>query len=199
MKVRGTQLSTPLAIEVNVDTVYLRSEIQRIETDGFVGWEYDEAQYNKDEYIASLVERSEIEPIKYKLKNANEVFQELIIDEITLDNLKLAKIEQLKYFCSSAIYEGFLSSLGHEFGFNMLDQGNFTQQMLLVVADTSDSITTIQWKTKNNGVVELDKQQFTLVVNEAKDHKLTQQNKYWQLELNVLNSTTKEEVLNINW
>ena len=38
-------------IEVNIDTVYVRSNIVRIETDDFKGWEYDEIQYGKNEYI----------------------------------------------------------------------------------------------------------------------------------------------------
>lgn len=38
-------------IEVNVDTVYVRKNIVRIEEEDFIGWEYDEEQYSKDEFI----------------------------------------------------------------------------------------------------------------------------------------------------
>lgn len=48
--VRGTQ-SNVTEIEVNVDTVYVRSDIERIETEEFVGWQYDETQYGIKEYI----------------------------------------------------------------------------------------------------------------------------------------------------
>ena len=48
--VRGTQSNVP-EIEVNVDTVYVRSNIERIETEEFVGWQYDEIQYEVKEYI----------------------------------------------------------------------------------------------------------------------------------------------------
>lgn len=51
--VRGTQ-ETVANIEVNKDTVYIRSNVQRIETDEFTGWQYDEVQYNKNEYIEKL-------------------------------------------------------------------------------------------------------------------------------------------------
>lgn len=53
MKVRGTQTEAK-PIEVNVDTVYIRSNITRIETEEFIGWEYDEEQYDKDEFIERI-------------------------------------------------------------------------------------------------------------------------------------------------
>ena len=53
MKVRGSMKEVP-EIEVNVDTVYLRTNITRIETEDFTGWEYDETQYTKDEYISYI-------------------------------------------------------------------------------------------------------------------------------------------------
>lgn len=49
LKVRGSQESVP-NLEVNTDTVYIRTNITRIEVDGFVGWEYDENQYDIREY-----------------------------------------------------------------------------------------------------------------------------------------------------
>ena len=61
MKVRGSMKEVP-EIEVNVDTVYLRTNITRIETDDFTGWEYDETQYTKDEYISYI----------RKIENENE-------------------------------------------------------------------------------------------------------------------------------
>lgn len=51
--VRGTQKQVPY-IEVSKDTVYVRTNIERIENDEFVGWQYDEIQYEKNEYISKL-------------------------------------------------------------------------------------------------------------------------------------------------
>ena len=56
--VRGTQ-ETVANIEVNKDTVYIRSNVQRIETDEFTGWQYDEVQYNKNEYIEKLTNKDD--------------------------------------------------------------------------------------------------------------------------------------------
>ncbi len=51
--VRSTADYVP-SIEVNVDTVYIRSDIKRVEEMEFSGWEYNEIQYDKNEYIEKL-------------------------------------------------------------------------------------------------------------------------------------------------
>lgn len=52
-KIRGTMETVP-NIEVNIDTVYIRSNITQINEENFKGWEYDEIQYDIKEYIGSL-------------------------------------------------------------------------------------------------------------------------------------------------
>lgn len=54
MKIKGTQVEQPKELEINIDTIYIRSNIIRIETEEFTGWEYDEIQYDKNEYIEML-------------------------------------------------------------------------------------------------------------------------------------------------
>ena len=51
--VRGSQKQVP-QVEVNKDTVYIRSNIEHIEEEDFTGWEYDEVQYPLQEYIETL-------------------------------------------------------------------------------------------------------------------------------------------------
>lgn len=60
MKVRGTQEKVN-TIEVNVDTVYIRTNVERIEEEDFVGWEYDEIQYDKNEYIELMANQSNLQ------------------------------------------------------------------------------------------------------------------------------------------
>ena len=57
--VRSTAKNIP-SVEVNVDTVYVRSDIQRIEEMEFSGWEYNEIQYNKDKYIEKLTNEEDL-------------------------------------------------------------------------------------------------------------------------------------------
>lgn len=47
MKVRGTQEARPLELDITSSptTIYVRENIQRIETEDFVGWEYDERTF----------------------------------------------------------------------------------------------------------------------------------------------------------
>lgn len=58
--VRSTAENVP-SIEVNtningnIDLVYVRTNIKRIEEMEFSGWEYDELQYSQEEYIGKLV------------------------------------------------------------------------------------------------------------------------------------------------
>lgn len=56
--VRGTQNFVP-SVEVDVDTVYIRSEIERVEEIDFSGWQYNEIQYNKNEYIEQLANEND--------------------------------------------------------------------------------------------------------------------------------------------
>lgn len=57
--VRGS-MENVASVEVNVDTVYVRNNIKRIVEDDFEGWEYDEIQYDKNEYIEKLSNEEDI-------------------------------------------------------------------------------------------------------------------------------------------
>lgn len=46
----GSQPEQPKALEVNVDTVYVRNNIERVEKEDFEGWQYEETQYNLKEF-----------------------------------------------------------------------------------------------------------------------------------------------------
>jgi hypothetical protein len=58
LKVRGS-METVQALEIGIDTVYVRSNITKIEEEFFTGWEYDEIQYSKDEYLQLTSSRVE--------------------------------------------------------------------------------------------------------------------------------------------
>ena len=57
-KVRGSMEIVP-NIEVNIDTVYVRSNIVAVNESDFKGWEYDEIQYGKDEFITKISEEKQ--------------------------------------------------------------------------------------------------------------------------------------------
>lgn len=77
MKVKGTQ-QTVQPIEINKDTVYVRQNIIRIETEEFTGWEYDEQQYSKDEYIQLIAEENN--NLKQRVGATEDVLLEMLIN-----------------------------------------------------------------------------------------------------------------------
>lgn len=141
------------------------------------------------------------------VEQQREIIKNPPFEGSTIDEAFAYKIKQLKGACSAAIFAGFASSVvdadgvAYEFGFNALDQQNFDQQYLLVVSGDNAGAP-IDWKSKSHGVIQLDEVEFTTVVGDAKAHKLTNQQKYWQLEGQVeaaAESGIIEDVLAINW
>lgn len=145
-------------------------------------------------------------------KTADERWKELDLEKATLEEVKSAKIAQLKELCTQSIYNGFTSSVkGYEFGFNAYDQSNFEKmtakinlwkhllQEGKITQENYDSKFPIKWKTKNSGVVELTEYEYIQVTDDAEAHLLTQQEKYWVLEAQVLSANTKEEIDSIVW
>ncbi len=71
------------------DTVYIRSNIKRIETDDFTGWEYDEIQLDKDEYLEKLTmidESQSMALLVSLLMSENDMLKRRV--EILEDSLK---------------------------------------------------------------------------------------------------------------
>lgn len=113
-----------------------------------------------------------------------------------LEKNKGDKLLSIKEACTNSIFNGFIASNGNEYGFNELDQANFTQQTILIL---SGDTRPIRWKTRNNGVVEHTVGEFQAVINDAAAHKLAQQEKYWALETQILSATTVEEIEAVVW
>lgn len=119
-----------------------------------------------------------------------------------LTNAFETKIAELKAACNASIFDGFKSaSTGHEFGFNELDQANFTQQLLLIVSKGGPAAYQgeIEWKTKAGGVESFTATQFVTIINEAEQHKRDEQRKYWALEIQLKAATTVDEIAAIKW
>lgn len=57
--IRGT-MKNVASVEVNIDTVYLRSNIKRIDEEDFYGWEYDEIQMPLQNYIQQITDLGQL-------------------------------------------------------------------------------------------------------------------------------------------
>ena len=92
MKVRGTMKKVP-NVEVNVDTVYIRSNIERIEEEDFKGWEYDEVEMPLNKYLETVNNIGE-ELAQERLKNTRK---DIVINNLGQEVSKLKlEIIQLK-------------------------------------------------------------------------------------------------------
>lgn len=95
MIVRGTQ-NEVIPVEVNVDTVYVRQNIRRIEEDRFIGWEYEEEQIDKNEYIARISKENTLNTSK--------------IQTLTEENLSLMEASMDLYIENQRLHEEDLSN-----------------------------------------------------------------------------------------
>ncbi|GAA0491366.1 hypothetical protein GCM10008986_16840 [Salinibacillus aidingensis] len=68
MRVRGTQ-KVVKPVEVNVDTVYVRTNITQISEQDFEGWEYDEDTFSAKEYIEQLSNADDLSSIATLVSN----------------------------------------------------------------------------------------------------------------------------------
>ncbi|MFD2170303.1 hypothetical protein [Tumebacillus lipolyticus] len=128
-----------------------------------------------------------------KNKTPDQRYRELNPTATSLDQLKKAKIDQLNEACEAAILQGFTSATtGHFYAFGSNDQSNFTQQMLLLIADPS--LTEVTWKTEDAGVIGHTREQFLAVCREAEQHKRAQIGWYWLLKEEVEAASTWQQV-----
>lgn len=165
-------------------------------------------------YSRMLKENAEL---RNNFISADQKYKELDLTTATLEEVKQVKIAQLKELCTLAIYEGFTSTVAnvegifYEFGFNAHDQDNFDQQLgkinlwynqlstAKITQADFDAKFPLDWKAKNIGVIQLSEDEFITVTDDAETHKRTQQAKYWNLETQVLQAITNNDVDLVVW
>jgi hypothetical protein len=146
--------------------------------------------------------------IRYDYDNARFVINEWNIDEVepTLEELDSAwlnyvrkeKISDLNNLCDEFIVSGFVSpSTQFEFEFAIHDQNNFAQQAIILMNDIT--VPNVAWKTKNQGIQSLTREQFFQILKESEAHKRYGIERYWTLKAQVELAITEEEIRNINW
>lgn len=83
-------------VTVSVDTVYVRTNINKHEDGTFIGWKYDEIQYKKDNYI-ELISNKNIElnqsmtkqGIELSEREINEIMMGMQISDMEITLLEL--------------------------------------------------------------------------------------------------------------
>lgn len=201
--VQGSQLNQPQEVEVNVDTVYVRSNIQRIETEYFIGWQYDEIQYGIREYL-ELISVTQIKQNE-QLLTADEKYKLIDKSSISLDDLKVAKMNQLDELCNKSIVEGFdftINGISYRFSCSITAQANFQGTDTLF---KDGLITEVEWTVIDNSTgvtsrITLDKNTFDQIRLEVFNHINANISKLRNtLQPQVESATTNSEVNSIVW
>jgi hypothetical protein len=119
------------------------------------------------------------------------------IDEKTLplymkEFYKGLVIEKMKEDCNNEILSGFTSQNGSEFDFGYNDQQNLNQQMTLLLLD--ETIAQIPWKTKDDSILLLTREEFISLVRESEEHKRFYISQYWLRKNEINQMETVEEI-----
>ena len=89
MKVRGTQKNVK-PVEVNVDTVYLRTNITKVKEEDFDGWEYNEVQYNLRDYIGKIT------PVESDTNMTADTIVFALMDIQDMADMLMSALEKIK-------------------------------------------------------------------------------------------------------
>lgn len=114
--------------------------------------------------------------------------------------LQAQKIAQLKKACAQTILAGFTSAASgtaHTYGFDEKDQRNMTEQLSILLLDTT--ISSITWKTLDAGIITLTRDQFFQLCKDANAFKRSNIERYWNLVSQVQAATTEDQINAINW
>ena len=82
-------METVKKIEFNIDTVYVRNDITKVESEDFTGWQYNEIQYTYQEWIEfntskiSILE-AENKALKQELSITQDAVNELIFNSLNI-------------------------------------------------------------------------------------------------------------------
>lgn len=93
------------------------------------------------------------------------------------------KATELSAECESVIKYGFYHE-GDFFAFYDKDQANFNQQLSLMLID--GTITSVLWKTENNGIKSFNREQFIAICKAGEQHKRQHIGRFWQIKEYVM-------------
>jgi len=133
-------------------------------------------------------------------------FPNLTVVEITdaekLPYVQQAKIEELNIDCNQEILNGFTSSASgaaHDYEFNEEWQRYLTQQATAFLLD--DTLSGIDWKTKDAGMVPHNRSQFIQLFKEANDFRNTKISRLddFENQIALTTASTMGTIVSIEW
>ena len=146
------------------------------------------------------------EEIKVLKLNPNELYKQINIGDVSLEELKAAKDAQLNHLCNQAILDGFLYAIDsdskeYRFSYDVEAQLNFQGAIVLA---TAGQLTEMEWtaRDESNQIVrvKLLASDFQKLAGVMVQHKNRNVSKYRdELMPRLQSAATKEEVDEINW
>jgi hypothetical protein len=135
----------------------------------------------------------------------SDIRLEVIINNVSFNHnplsaLKENKIKEFSGICNKEILEGFNSSAKNgeqHYNFSHEDQINM---LGLFTAVTIGGEQFIEWKNSSQPICEIwTAEEFLVLYNNAMTYKATKIRKFHELRVEILETTTKEELDNIVW
>lgn len=131
------------------------------------------------------------------IANKDGKLQYEVNPQYLLDYHKQLKIDIISEKCEEKIIAGFIATNGFRYRTNRDDQINMIGKKDQLSSDLS--ITTVKWKTEDEGYINHTKDEWLGVYSEAFTHKETQLMNYNDLKQQILSATTHAEIVKIDW
>lgn len=197
-----------LSFEIIDSNPELLSELQFFQREEFGYVVYSENEkvkicdildgYNITYDIEELKYDTEIlEKVATKRYNSrSEALEDLSYDNLSLEEYKEKKIKRLQELRYRELCSGFFSNaIGTtpvEFSYDELAQQRFTKQATLL--SINPNITEVEWKTKHNGFIVVDRETFLQILDDAAKHEMDVEFKYLYAEASIYNAEDKETI-----
>ncbi|BAU28945.1 hypothetical protein DFP93_103208 [Aneurinibacillus soli] len=120
-----------------------------------------------------------------------------VVDFATLQQ---QKNDEMSALCEQKILENFYSSCtgtNHEYGYSAYDQLNYNKYASDFALDPT--VSEVPIKTKDAGPILHSREAFLLFMKDAKSHELSAFARFWEIEKQIANATTEEELNTITW
>lgn len=155
------------------------------------------------EYVdRPLTQAEELDQLQTQLTTVQKNLSTIppIDTPVTLQDYQTNKIYELNTACNQDILSGFTSEatgIAHQYKFNKDYQDNIAQDGMMLALDPT--ITSIDWPTKDAGVVTHTRSQFIQLCKDAKVFKDNNMYRYFGLKAQVLATTTVDQVSVFSW
>jgi len=151
-------------------------------------------------YLDDVVDKHVIENYPDYTYIGGEPVYTPIPDSVNLPYVQQSKIEEINIACNLDILNGFASSctgVEHSYKFNEEWQTNFNREMNSLLLNPT--ILSLNWTTKDDGVMVHTREQFIILYAESKLHIDTKMARYYEMRDQIMAAQTTTQVKEFAW